>query len=56
MNLTDQSIATQASIDVIDAETDKIDSAATLGLEGTSNSLAYRVMELERHFHNVERW
>ena len=79
MKLTDQSIATQASIDAIDTdvtaimavtdalpdagaltgisdETDKIDGAATDGLAGTSNSLAYRVMELERHFHNVERW
>ena len=79
MKLTDQSIATQASIDAIDTdvtaimavtdalpdagaltgisdETDKIDGAATDGLAGVSNSLAYRVMELERHFHNVERW
>lgn len=40
----------------ISDETEKIDSAATLGLAGTSNSLAYRVHELERHFHNVERW
>ena len=40
----------------ISDETDKIDSAATLGLAGTSDSLAYRVGELERHFHNVERW
>lgn len=40
----------------ISSETDKIDGAATDGLSGTSNSLAYRVMELERHFHNRERW
>ncbi len=33
-----------------------IDDKATLGLAGTSNSLAYRVMELERHFHCRERW
>jgi len=44
------------SLALVKAETDKIDSAATLGLAGTSNSLAYRIMELERHFHNVERW
>ena len=56
MKLTDQSIATQASINTIDTDTSKIDDAATLGLAGTSNSLAYRIMELERHFHNVERW
>ena len=37
-------------------EIDKIDNAATDGLAGVSNSLAYRVMELERHFHNRERW
>ena len=40
----------------ISDETDKIDGAATDGLAGVSNSLAYRVQELERHFHNVERW
>lgn len=34
----------------------KIDSEATLGLTGTSNSLAYRVHEIENHFHSVERW
>lgn len=34
----------------------KVDNAATDGLAGTSNSLAYRVHELERHFHNYERW
>jgi len=40
----------------ISDETDKIDSAASDGLTGTANSLAYRVMEIERHFHNRERW
>lgn len=40
----------------INTETDKIDGAATDGLAGTSNSLAYRIHELERHFHNRERW
>ena len=34
----------------------KIDGAATSGLTGVSNSLAYRVHELERHFHGRERW
>jgi len=37
-------------------ETDKIDGAAVDGLAGTVDSLAYRVMELELHFHNRERW
>lgn len=37
-------------------ETQKIDKAATLGLAGTTNSLAYRVHEIEKHFHNYERW
>lgn len=40
----------------ISDETDKIDGAATDGMSGTANSLAYRVAELERHFHNRERW
>jgi len=39
-----------------DPSTNKIDNEATLGLLGTSNSLAYRVHEIEKHFHNYERW
>lgn len=34
----------------------KIDSAATLGLAGTNNSLAYRVMEIEKHDHSRARF
>lgn len=34
----------------------KIDDTATLGLEGTHDSLAYRVAEIERHLHSYERW
>ena len=34
----------------------KIDSLTTLGLLGVSNSLGYRVHEIERHFHGRERW
>ena len=34
----------------------KIDAVATSGLAGVSNSLAYRVHEIEKHFHNYERW
>ena len=40
----------------IDTDTSKIDTAATLGLAGTSNSLAYRVHEIEKHFHNTGHW
>lgn len=36
--------------------TSKIDSAATDGLLGGNNSLAYRVHEIEKHFHNHEHW
>lgn len=32
----------------------KIDLLATSGLSGTYNSLAYRVHEIEKHFHNAE--
>ena len=39
----------------ISGETDKIDGAAATGLLGTHNSLAYRVNELERHFHGRSR-
>jgi len=35
---------------------DRIDNASTLGLSGVSNSLAYRVGEIERHLHSHERW
>lgn len=62
-NLTNQSIAQQGTVAAIDvdvtairAETDKIDGAAVDGLAGTANSLAYRVNEIERHFHVRERW
>jgi hypothetical protein len=34
----------------------KIDSLATDGLSGVNNSLAYRIGEVERHFHSYERW
>ena len=34
----------------------KVDDAATNGLSGVSNSLAYRVGEVERHLHGWERW
>lgn len=36
--------------------TAKIDSAATDGLLGVKDSLAYRIHEIERHLHNRERW
>ena len=48
---------TAADVTAIMAETDKIDDAAVDGLLGTHNSLAYRVHELEKHFHNrARRW
>lgn len=34
----------------------KLDAAETDGLSGVHDSLAYRVAEIERHFHNRERW
>lgn len=40
----------------ISDETDKIDGVATDGLLGVSNSLAYRVHEIERHLHSGARW
>jgi hypothetical protein len=32
----------------------KIDTQAVLGLSGTANSLAYKVNEIEKHFHNSQ--
>lgn len=40
----------------ISDETDKIDGVAVDGLAGVSNSLAYKVHEIERHFHSGARW
>jgi len=34
----------------------KIDHLATDGLGGISDSLSYRIGEVERHFHSYERW
>jgi hypothetical protein len=34
----------------------KIDNAAVLGLAGTPGSLAYKVDEIEHHFHGPARW
>jgi len=42
--------------DEIIGEVEKIDSEATDGLLGVHDSLAYRVAEIEKHFHNRERW
>jgi len=36
--------------------TKKQDELAVDGLLGTNNSLAYKVHEIEKHFHNCERW
>jgi hypothetical protein len=35
---------------------EKIDNKAVDGLTGVYNSLAYRVAEIERHFHSAGRW
>lgn len=49
-------VVIDANVDAILADTIKIDEAATSGLSGTNNSLAYRVHEIERHFHSYESW
>jgi hypothetical protein len=36
------------------SQTDKIDLVAVDGLSGVNNSLAYKVHELEKHFHNAQ--
>lgn len=40
----------------IPSDVPKIDSQAVNGLLGTNNSLAYKVHEIERHFHGNEKW
>lgn len=44
------------NVDTVLPETNKIDSATVNGLLGTNNSLAYKVHEIEKHFHNTELW
>jgi hypothetical protein len=39
-----------------DSETVKIDKGTVSGLLGVNNSLAYKVHEIEKHFHNQEMW
>ncbi len=34
----------------------RVDQRTTNGLLGVSNSAAYRIHEIERHFHGRERW
>lgn len=46
----------ETAVGNIEPETDKIDAAATDGLAGTFDSLAYRVQEIDRHIHGRERW
>lgn len=36
--------------------TSKLDSAPASGLLGTPGSMAYVLAEIERHFHNTEKW
>lgn len=45
-----------AAIGIIQATINKIDSAATDGLLGVTDSVAYRAAEIERHNHNWENW
>jgi len=45
-----------ATVDTIGGYTKKIDDFTTTGLLGVNNSLAYRVHEIEKHFHNREKW
>lgn len=41
---------------VIDEYSKKIDNAASDGLSGVVNSNSYRIEEIEKHFHNLEKW
>jgi hypothetical protein len=44
------------SIATLESYSKKIDNIAVDGLSGVSNSLAYKVHEIEKHCHNVEKW
>jgi len=56
LNLSKKIKAVKSVVDGIDGIVDVIDDAAVKGLLGTNNSLAYKVHEIEKHFHNWERW
>jgi hypothetical protein len=43
-------------INIIRAGTDKIDLVAVNGLAGVKDSLAYKVAEIEKHFHSSQQW
>lgn len=47
---------TQAQFDAIIAEIKKVDEQSVDGLLGVSNSLGYKVHEIEKHLHNREFW
>jgi hypothetical protein len=49
-------VATAAGVTAVDSQVLKIDGAATGGLTDTADSLAYRIGEMERHFHGWDRW
>ena len=55
-SLAARTVLLQSGQAAVSAETEKIDSAPSDGLSGVANSLAYRIHEIERHFHNRERW
>jgi hypothetical protein len=40
----------------VQGQTLQIDGGSAAGLAGVSNSLSYRVHEIEKHFHSSERW
>ena len=45
-----------AVVDRIDVDTSKIDDVAVSGLNGTMNSLSYKVGEIEKHLHSAGSW
>ena len=56
MSLIKNGVIFGPSVTSITAETNKIDGEAVDGLLGVHNSLAYKVTEIERHFHSGARW
>lgn len=42
--------------DITTTDVNKIDAEAVSGLAGVHNSLAYKVHEIEKHFHGFEHW
>lgn len=55
-SLADHVINSETDVSSILDEVNKIDNAAVDGFAGVDDSLAYKISEIERHYHSYESW